>query len=244
MRKTNPSFLLPTLCGLLTLCFPVSTQAIALLSDEFKLYLPWVEFQEQNYSVTLSSASDNPLIFRFDTIAARNDPAPSGALASVSDDLEMTLPLISFNGELYRASLGSDENSHFQIRDAAPIQISGERGAVLAVELVETKTTSQIAAAYPFAALADISLRYDVAVIRISYQTIDAFGNIISASGMIGVPLDIAGGVPLLSFQHGTITLRDNAPSANPEETSADLALYHHGFQWLFDTGAGLSGFW
>ncbi|MDC8445714.1 MAG: hypothetical protein LV471_07275 [Nitrosomonas sp.] len=69
-------------------------------------------------------------------------------------------------------------------------------------------------------------MRFDVAVYTITYQTLDAFGNITPASGVVGVPVGIQTGAPLLSFQHGTVIHRNHAPSVNPAETGADIALF------------------
>ncbi|GJL74678.1 MAG: hypothetical protein NMNS02_07840 [Nitrosomonas sp.] len=205
---------------------PTPARAIALLTETFELYLPWVTHQGQTHSVFLNPENRKEQVFQLTDGNERKDKAPPGGLASVGDDLEIFLPRVSYQGELYSASLHHIGNGHFQIKNAARISMPEDRGTVLSVQLMETRTAAQIANEYPFTALAGLNPRYDVAVYRIGYQTLDAFGNLTAASGVIGAPIGIPVGAPMLSFQHGTITNNDHAPSVNPEETGADLALF------------------
>jgi hypothetical protein len=212
--------------GLLGTCLVPSAHAVGLLSQELTLFLPWVEFQQRTYSALLSAKSGTGLSFALDGIDERQDSAPQGALASVSADLQVTLPLVSFGGELYSATLSPDGEGGFQVASAAPFVAPQARGAVSSLQLVEIKTVNQILSEFGAIALAAGDLRYDVAVYRVGYQTLDPFGNLTPASGIVGAPLGVPGGVPLLSVQHGTIASRADAPSVDPAETGADLALY------------------
>lgn len=55
-------------------------------------------------------------------------------------------------------------------------------------------------------------VKYDISVYKITYNTIDAFGNNVIASGALLVP-DTQDALPFLSQQHGTITSDEDAPS-------------------------------
>ncbi len=55
-------------------------------------------------------------------------------------------------------------------------------------------------------------VRYDVSVYRIVYETTDTGNNPVEASGALVVPVT-ADHLPLMSFQHGTITREEDAPS-------------------------------
>jgi pimeloyl-ACP methyl ester carboxylesterase len=224
-------------------CVPSSVMAIALLSEELELYLPWIEFQDNSFSASLIPENASGLVFLQNEIVGREDSAPPGAGANISDDLEVFLPLVSYLGELYSVTLDPDGNGGFQVASAAPVLVPEGRGTILSVALMETKTVDQIAIEYPFVALGGLDLRYDVAVYRVGYQTLDAFGNLTAASGVVGVPLGIPAGAPLLSFQHGTITGRTNAPSVNPQETGVDLPLYLMGASGYLVTVPDYLGF-
>ena len=56
---------------------------------------------------------------------------------------------------------------------------------------------------------------FSVRAIAIIYQTTDAYGNHIQASGALLIPQD-TGSLPVLSLQHGTETKRDRVASVNP----------------------------
>jgi pimeloyl-ACP methyl ester carboxylesterase len=69
--------------------------------------------------------------------------------------------------------------------------------------------------------------RYDVVNHRLTYQTIDAQGRPIVASGLVSVPVKAVGATsPVLSYQHGTIEQDSEAPTnrARAEEPAVVLA--------------------
>ncbi|SEQ85063.1 Secretory lipase [Nitrosomonas sp. Nm51] len=217
--------------------------AVALLSDELELYLPWTEYRGQTYSVLMGAATGDAQEFRLDTAIARKNAAPGTALAKAGEDLTIVMPLVGYRGELYHATLTYDSGNMFQIAHAEPVSATEGRGTPLSVTLIETRTVNQIAEKYPIAAIAGFELRFDVAVYRVGYRTQDALGNPVSASGVAAVPAGIPTGAPLLSFQHGTITRNDHAPSINPEETGVDLALYLMGARGYLVTAPDYLGF-
>ncbi len=55
-------------------------------------------------------------------------------------------------------------------------------------------------------------IRYGVKGVRLVYTTVDAQGNEVEASGALLIPIG-EGNKPLVSFQHGTITSNEDAPS-------------------------------
>ncbi|MFY0652094.1 MAG: prolyl oligopeptidase family serine peptidase [Cyclobacteriaceae bacterium] len=57
-------------------------------------------------------------------------------------------------------------------------------------------------------------LKYDVEIYKLEYST-EFLGEKIIASGLIGIP-ESEDAFPLLSFQHGTISSHEDAPSENP----------------------------
>ena len=56
---------------------------------------------------------------------------------------------------------------------------------------------------------------FDIHMYAITYETIDQFGNVTVASGLISYPDDISLAYPIISFQHGTQIRRESAPSMN-----------------------------
>ncbi len=230
-RSARKRFLYAMLC-----CAPwlaSAAQAVSLLSDELDLYLPWVAFQQQTYAASLTPAAGDGLAFALDEIGPRAPPslAAEAALASVDAALAVDIPLVGFRGELYSAGLAFDGDGVFRVAAAAPFVSPAGRGEVLSFELLGVKTPAEILTEVGLVAAAAGDLRFDVALFRVGYRTLDAFGNLVPASGLVGAPLGISAGVPLLSVQHGTIASRDNAPSVDPAATGADLALYLMGSQ-------------
>ena len=56
---------------------------------------------------------------------------------------------------------------------------------------------------------------YDLEMYSITYETIDQFGEVTIASGLISYPNDANAAFPVISFQHGTQIRRGSAPSMN-----------------------------
>jgi pimeloyl-ACP methyl ester carboxylesterase len=58
-----------------------------------------------------------------------------------------------------------------------------------------------------------VQFTYDVNLIKIDYNTIDPAGNPTVASGLLILPAGATNALPLLSYQHGTILKKTDAPS-------------------------------
>ena len=56
---------------------------------------------------------------------------------------------------------------------------------------------------------------FDIKAYSIVYETIDQFGEVTIASGLISYPNDANAAFPVISFQHGTQIRRGSAPSMN-----------------------------
>ena len=101
-------------------------------------------------------------------------------------------------------------------KDNEPV-ITPERGTIIGnpVYMVSYSKTL-IASSLAMVAGDDarnFNCNYDVALYKIKYNTIDPAGNPAIASGLIVVPEDSATSFPLLSWHHGTVLKKTNAPS-------------------------------
>ena len=61
---------------------------------------------------------------------------------------------------------------------------------------------------------------HDVTLYKITYNTVDVFGNPTIASGALYVPQTDSDSVPLISYQHGTVMNRNQVPSRSTEDPS------------------------
>lgn len=68
-------------------------------------------------------------------------------------------------------------------------------------------------------------VRYDITVYKLIYQTVDTDNMPVLASGALVVP-DVSDPMPLMSFQHGTITSDEEAPSYFQDDNYFTAALY------------------
>jgi acetyl esterase/lipase len=72
---------------------------------------------------------------------------------------------------------------------------------------------------------------YEVANYKISYITIDPYGNMITASGLLSVPQKASStSSPILSYQHGTIFLNSLSPSKNYSSSSPSVLAASLGY--------------
>ncbi|MFQ5570398.1 MAG: alpha/beta hydrolase family protein [Rhodothermales bacterium] len=103
------------------------------------------------------------------------------------------------------------------------------RGATISTTLLQNKSVAQINA--EIAALGiPLSATYDVAIYKILYETVDADGAMTRASGALLVPRNAPGRRPMVSYQHGTMTARNDAPSAGGLEQFVGLMFATAGY--------------
>jgi hypothetical protein len=60
-----------------------------------------------------------------------------------------------------------------------------------------------------------LQVDYSVRVYNLVYETVDPTGGRTVASGVLAVPVGVTGSLPLVSYQHGTLIDRDEAPTVN-----------------------------
>jgi len=92
-----------------------------------------------------------------------------------------------------------------------------DRGDLLSFEYKESKEIDAIQQQLDnqFGETLSPEALFDIHMYAITYETIDQFGNITVASGLISYPDDINLAYPIISFQHGTQIRRESAPSMN-----------------------------
>jgi len=93
------------------------------------------------------------------------------------------------------------------------------RGQIISTTPVNTYTADEIKQLLPGISLyPNFQLKYNVEALRIVYQTVNAHGEVVQASGALMVPVG-ADTIPILSIQHGTETLRESVASVNPSNS-------------------------
>jgi len=103
------------------------------------------------------------------------------------------------------------------------------RGATQSITVLSTTTADQLNNQFrewgiPLGAL------FPVISYKIVYETIDPQGTVTTASGAFLVPNTGPIQKPLLSFQHGTTTIREEVPSADSTQRLIGLAFASQGY--------------
>ncbi|MGE3310062.1 MAG: lipase family protein [Limisphaerales bacterium] len=75
---------------------------------------------------------------------------------------------------------------------------------------------------------------------KIIYKTIDAHGRATRASALLVVPQGATRAVPLVSYQHGTVTLREDVPSRLNDEAALGLIMGASGYITVLPDYLGL----
>jgi len=86
------------------------------------------------------------------------------------------------------------------------------RGAIQEVTMLYQRELTEISDQLDEAGL-PLAARYGVTAHKLVYETIDWDGNPVAASGALLVPSPVLGPLDIVSVQHGTMLLRDEAPS-------------------------------
>lgn len=106
------------------------------------------------------------------------------------------------------------------------VAVSGaERGKVVSGQLVSAYTPATLQLLFALAGV-PVTPQYGVRLYRIVYETISPLGEKTLASGAFCVPDGApAGDLPLVSYQHGTITQTNRAPSSMDLTTEAAVGV-------------------
>jgi pimeloyl-ACP methyl ester carboxylesterase len=94
---------------------------------------------------------------------------------------------------------------------------AADRGRLLAFDLESPITLPEITILLQ---LAEIPLTplYEVELYRLVYETVDPWGGRTQASGAVALPVGVGRPLPLMSYQHGTLVLTNEGPSALNEQ--------------------------
>ncbi len=88
-----------------------------------------------------------------------------------------------------------------------------QRGKVLSATLSQTLSTSAISLLFTLGGV-QVTPQYNVRLYKVVYETIDPWGGRTQASGALALPENAGGPLPLVSYQHGTLILTNDAPSS------------------------------
>jgi hypothetical protein len=91
---------------------------------------------------------------------------------------------------------------------------AAERGKLLSVNYSNTLTTAQISLLFYLGHITNVTPQYSVRMYKVDYETISPLGGRTIASGALLLPENTATLLPLVSYQHGTITLTNDPPSS------------------------------
>ncbi len=114
------------------------------------------------------------------------------------------------------------------------------RGRVLAVSDLGLYSKVQLDFIFSLAGI-PVKALYDVRALAVTYETVDPWGGRTQASGFVALPQ--AGGqrLPLVSYQHGTLAKKSEAPSQNATgERIVGLALAATGYLAVLPDYLGL----
>ena len=90
---------------------------------------------------------------------------------------------------------------------------AAERGKILSFSRGADISLTQLAFLYNMGVL-PVSPKYSVRCYKIIYETVNPLGGRVQASGALALPGSLTRSWPLASYQHGTITQTNQAPSA------------------------------
>lgn len=118
--------------------------------------------------------------------------------------------------------------------------IPGDRGRILSTTLVTNLTQLQIQLIFAFGGV-PVTPQTGVKVYRLIYETVDAQGLRTQASGALCLPEPLpAAGLPLVSYQHGTVTEREDVPSRLNLEGFIGVAMATSGYAAVLPDYLGL----
>ena len=115
-----------------------------------------------------------------------------------------------------------------------------DRGKLVSFEILESLTQNQAQSEIDDdIAELGIEANYDITIYKIIYETLDGYGDSITASGVIAFPEDIEGAFPMISWQHGTQVRRNSVQSINGFDLLS-IVLSSNGYVYIAPDYVGL----
>jgi len=138
-----------------------------------------------------------------------------------------------------------NENGRFETMDSAWLLMLEPpfRGGLISCESVGIITKGQADDLLNQIGFGELTpAQYDTNLYRIKYRTVDPWGGVIPASGIMTLPAERSGTLPLFSFQHGSMSLHEEAPS-NPDSFHAKaIGIVYSGYGGYVGVGADYLG--
>jgi pimeloyl-ACP methyl ester carboxylesterase len=106
---------------------------------------------------------------------------------------------------------------------------AAERGRLLEFTHQAFMTLPEIALLLGFAEI-PVTPLYEVDIYRLVYETVDPWGGRTRASGAVVLPVAAEHPLPLMSYQHGTLILTNEAPSAINEQIMPGVGFASIGY--------------
>lgn len=100
-----------------------------------------------------------------------------------------------------------------------------QRGKLTPPTLSSTMSTPQIAFLLSAAGITTITPQFSVRLYKVAYETITPLGARTKASGALLLPEGVGRPLPLFSYQHGTITQTNLAPSSMNLQTEVSVGI-------------------
>ena len=110
-----------------------------------------------------------------------------------------------------RLSEGAEQRFYRII--ASPKASAGQRGRLISAEAVADVSALQLNFVLAIAGIESIQAEQSTRVFKVLYETVDAHGNTVEASGQVSFPFDMGASLPMASYQHGTVVDREDVPS-------------------------------
>ncbi|MBT5925789.1 MAG: prolyl oligopeptidase family serine peptidase [Verrucomicrobia bacterium] len=110
-------------------------------------------------------------------------------------------------------ALPAGVSSRFYRILAAPPSSDSERGKLVSAELLDEVSAFQLNFALALSGIDSLTAEQGVKIYKVKYETIDAHGNSTTASGQVALPESKTESLPIASYQHGTVTDREDVPS-------------------------------
>jgi len=115
----------------------------------------------------------------------------------------------------------TNDSRFFRVVQVAPAQ----RGKLISINVAANYTVQQLQILFSFAGITNVNPKYPIRLHKVVYETITPLGGRTTASGALCVPVGSGNSLPLLSYQHGTITLTNKAPSSMDLQTEIAVGI-------------------
>ncbi len=184
-----------------------------------KLFIPFIQAGEQVFDAELMYETDTGLFTLLSARMREHQLTPTyGETLALSPQLDLHLPRINLDGQMYSADLAYDAAmNRFAAKNISPLaERTAERGKSKGTTYIRQYSAAELQQLIFLFSLQsginiNLTVQNGIVVYTLKYNTLNPAGEWVTASALLMLPDDLSQPLSMVAMQHGTEVLDSRA---------------------------------